>query len=91
MKSKDLRKAARKPLHYPAWIDLADGSPPRECSLADISEPGAKLKRPSDFESPATFCLLLTHDGRTSRQCQIVRREGIIVGIRYLHGAPRVN
>ena len=77
------RKAARKTLHYNAWIDLADGSPPLDCMLADVSESGAKLKLSASTKIPDSFKLLLTRDGHSSRQCQVVRRESLDVGIKF--------
>ncbi len=79
----NIRKATRKALHYSAWIDLADGSPLRDCMLADISESGAKLKLSTAMEIPDNFRLLLTRDGHSNRLCQVVWREGVDVGIKF--------
>ncbi len=59
----DLRKARRKPLHYPAWIDVGDGSALRDCLIYDISETGARLTIAGEEQVPDNFTLLLSRDG----------------------------
>ena len=81
---KDLRKAPRKPLHYPVWIDLGDGTEHRDGMIYDISKTGAKLTLAGDEQVPDSFVLLLSRDGSVRRHCQIVWRSGINIGIKFI-------
>ncbi len=37
------RQNLRRAISYPAFLDLGDGLPPRECLLCDVSQEGALL------------------------------------------------
>ena len=91
MKAKDARKTVRRAIRYSAWIDLNDGSPPRGCTIADVSVSGAKLHIQSGAEIPERFRLLLTRDGQSIRQCQVVRRENLDIAVKFIRRAPAGN
>ena len=80
----DLRKAPRKPLHYPVWIDLGDGTCLRDGMVYDVSETGARLTLADDEQVPDSLVLLLSRNGSARRHCQIVWRSGINVGIKFV-------
>ncbi len=77
---RNLRGSPRFDLHYPAYIEIADGSL-RSCILCDISASGAKLTIGGQADIPQEFTLLLR------RRCRIVRRDDGQVGVQFLHGS----
>lgn len=79
----ELRKKARRQFHYNARILTDKDTPAIECSIADISETGARLSLESAAELPETFVLLLTPKGEARRHCRIVWREGLTVGVAF--------
>jgi hypothetical protein len=79
----ELRKKPRRQFHYPAKI-LVDGvSPPRKCTIADISHTGARLVLASDDQLPERFLLLLSKNGGARRRCYVVWRAGLTVGVQF--------
>jgi hypothetical protein len=81
MKS-DSRKAKRKPVHYPAWIER-EGKDLGECQLSDVSDGGARLLVPSPDDIPETFTLRLSSRGTSKRNCRVVWRSDTEVGIEF--------
>jgi hypothetical protein len=79
----ELRKTPRRQFHYTAKIIAGDNSPPIACSIADISEFGARLCLKRETELPETFWLLLTASGGARRQCRTIWRDGLIVGVAF--------
>jgi hypothetical protein len=79
----ELRKKPRRHFHYTARIVTDQESPPIGCSIADISESGARLALAADETLPDKFVLLLTADGRTQRHCRVVWRDGLTVGVEF--------
>jgi hypothetical protein len=82
----ELRKKPRQPFHYRASFLTPSDPTPRSCSIADISETGAKVTAETDGELPDQFILLLTPNGATRRLCQVIWRNGLTVGVRFIHG-----
>jgi hypothetical protein len=74
----------RRPFHRLAKIRVGNGSPPRDCLVADISTGGVKLKV-EGFEVPDDFILVLSADGLV-KECnyQVVWRVGQEVGARFV-------
>jgi len=82
---KERRRSLREQVQYSAWIDLDDGTPPRHCSVLDVSEEGARLVLPSAAVAlPNEFSLVFTRYGRIRRRCRMVWRQGAEVGVKYL-------
>jgi hypothetical protein len=79
----ELRKHARQPLHYPAWIALVPDQPPYKVMLSDISKVGAKISIAGHLEIPERFVLLLSAQGRTRRNCRMVWRNGTMMGVEF--------
>jgi hypothetical protein len=77
------RKTPRRQFHYTARIIADDNSPPIVCSIADISELGARLCLKRETELPETFWLLLTASGGARRQCRTIWRDGLIIGVAF--------
>ena len=84
MRDKDQRISRRKQLHYPAWIDHGDPSTRCNCTLWDVSESGARIILTKDIELPKHFNLLLSLTGASCRYCEVIWREGLSVGVKFL-------
>jgi hypothetical protein len=79
----ELRKKPRRQFHYTARILAGDNSPPIACSIADISDLGARLCLKRETELPEMFWLLLTTNGGARRQCRAIWRDGLIIGVAF--------
>lgn len=80
----ELRKKPRRPFPFNARIATTKDKPLVPCWIADISEGGARLCLARDEELPQIFTLLLTPKGDTRRFCQIIRRDGPTLGVRFI-------
>jgi hypothetical protein len=78
------RKKPRRPFKYNAKIVIGKGKPQLNCLVVDVSEGGARICLARDVEVPAIFTLLLTRDGGARRFCQTLRRDGTILGVRFI-------
>jgi len=81
------RRMRRHPLRYTAWVAVGDETPAKGCTVADVSETGARLELESPGDLPKEFWLLLSRDGKVRRRCELVWQTGEQVGARYLIGA----
>jgi hypothetical protein len=77
------RKAPRRSLRYPAWIELGQ-SGVRECQLSDVSRGGARLSVADPDNVPDEFVLRLSQGGATRRKSRIVWRSKTEIGIEFL-------
>jgi len=82
MSLRDLRKSERHLLHYPAWIDVGDGSTPLSCMIFDVSEGGARLTVGMRAEIPEEFELVFR------RRCRVLRRADGQIAVTFVHAAP---
>jgi hypothetical protein len=76
----ELRRSARRTVSYPAKIDTGNGSL-YACTLADISQTGAKLNSTRGSKLPDEFTLML---GSAHRKCRVVWRNEKQIGVRFL-------
>jgi hypothetical protein len=79
----ELRRKPRRQFHYNASVLLDGTSPPCACAIADISATGARLVLESERELPERFILLLTRNGDARRNCRVVWRNGLTVGVQF--------
>ena len=79
----ELRKKPRRQFHYTARIITDQNAPPIACSISDISETGARLALERDSELPEKFLLLLTANGHAHRQCRVIWRTGVMIGVEF--------
>src|SRR3954470_13939959 len=84
MLSSEKRKNLRRSISYPAFIDLGDGSPVRECTLCDASQEGALLNVADPKSVPDLFTLALSSDGAATRKCRVAWRRSGQVGVEFL-------
>ena len=78
----ELRKKPRRVFHYNARIVIG-GEVPIACSIVDISEIGARLALENETEIPDEFVLLLTPKGTPRRNCRVVWRDGLALGVEF--------
>jgi len=84
----ELRKKTRRAFHYNAAIVTEAAQQPLLCSIADISESGARVVLESECELPQRFVLLLTRKGDARRRCRLVWRDGLTVGVAFPEPLP---
>ena len=79
------RDSERRRLHEPieAVIANVDGSFHVGCVTIDISESGARLAVREPVQVPDQFILLLSKDAHVQRQCEVVWRDGNMLGVRF--------
>ena len=73
-------------------IFAIDGGWHRECTLADISDSGARLSFDTDIVglNMSEFFLALSATGNAYRRCRLVRTIGNQIGVRFVpNGVPR--
>lgn len=75
---RDLRKALRHEIHFPASIRIDEQTPLQTCIIHDISEGGARLTIGLRKETPDNFTLIF------SRSCRVVRRTDGQIGVEFL-------
>lgn len=84
MQPAEKRKNLRRTVTYPAFIDLGDGSPTRECTLCDASQEGAQLAVADPNSLPNEFILALSADGAARRRCRVMWRTEKQIGVEFL-------
>lgn len=83
---RELRKKPRRQFDYLAKILTSKNEPPRLCTIADISQNGARLVLDADDELPQRFVLLLSVTGEARRFCRLVWQSGPTVGVEFGSG-----
>ena len=79
----DRRRSQRYTINRIAKIQTDIGALPRECTIIDISETGARLFV-ADVELPIEISLLVFGDTIHREECRIVRRLGGEVGVSFI-------
>lgn len=84
MQPGEKRKAPRRSISYPAFIDLGGGQALVECRLCDASQEGAHLAVADPNSVPNEFILALSSDGAARRRCRVVWRTDTQIGVEFL-------
>lgn len=66
------------------WIAPPDGSAPLECTVADVSDTGAKILVQPSVELAEQFDLYFTRDGKVSFKSKVVWRKHQEVGLMFV-------
>ena len=82
--SAEKRKNPRRTVTYPAFLDLGEGLPARECTLCDASQEGAQLAVAEPNSLPDQFILALSSDRAARRRCRVIWRTETQVGVKFL-------
>ena len=78
------KREARKSLSQPGWITLDGGFAARPCVVQDMSSTGAKITIQDPNVLPARLRLAFARDARTGRNCEVVWRRGLSVGVKFV-------
>ena len=78
----DRRKAARKHVTFPAWIESTHNEQ-LACEVIDMTLSGARIAAP-DTALPHEFTLLLDEKSSLKRRCKVVWRDGFTVGLEFV-------
>ncbi len=73
-----------------SYIVGIDGSWRVACSMSDISQTGARLTI-TDPSIPVThkeFFLAISTSGAVHRRCEVIRRDGDQLGVRFVEAPP---
>lgn len=91
------RRSLRVQVQIPAWIDCGDGSQPRNATIVDLSDDGARITVASTADLPKKFWVALAKDKTKRRYCRVVFRSETQVGVQFLSAnqsdffAPTMN
>lgn len=77
------RKHERYSINRIAKFHAESGSLPRDCTITDISESGARLFTSGD-ELPDQFVLVITGDKSVREECRVAWRLGGEVGVEFV-------
>lgn len=84
------RREPRQSIMIPCWLMLAEGDPPVEGWLRDVSKSGARVvTETSELQLPEQFTLALTADLKVCRHCELAWRTGNQFGVRFTHPAAK--
>jgi PilZ domain len=89
--TKEARKGRRRIVRHPAMILNSDKSIFGQCTMLDVSANGAKIKLQVGDQVPDKFILLLSKDGKVSRQCKVSWRKGTEIGVQFVVGSSKDN
>lgn len=82
----DRRRIKRTTAGQPAALLLRDQDAFHRCSVRNLTETGARIRLPRDFDRRLPHSFELTFDGgRTMRDCVVVWRDGNEVGVEWTH------
>ena len=84
--SVESRKSPRRLFHYNARISYEQNAPQIKCMITDVSKSGAQIVLESDNPLPDNFLLLFTPNGWPRRNCKLVWRDGLNVGVMFTEG-----
>lgn len=79
---KEKRAAKRKAFSQEMMVEALGGW--RACLIMDISHTGCRLQIPPTAHVPKVFRLLITPNGKVYRRCEIVWREGVQMGVKFV-------
>jgi hypothetical protein len=79
------RKHPRRHFERTAWAEIAPGRR-TACSVADISDKGARLGGRGMDALPDRFVLRFTANGKVARKCRVAWRRDGEVGVQFVDG-----
>jgi PilZ domain len=83
MKPKTTKREVRRMIRQqPAWI--MNGEAITECQIMDISMRGAKIVPDGSSAVPARFELAFSPEDNKRQACEVIRRRGRMLGIKFV-------
>jgi hypothetical protein len=83
------RRSIRHSTRCPAWIEFDDHTLPRDCTVVDVSEGGARIEVASADALPEEFSLILIDDAASVRRCRVIWRADGQLGVSYIEPYAR--
>ena len=77
-------RETRKSLQQSGWITMEGGFAARPCMVHDLSTSGAKVTIDDPSALPAKLRLAFSRDARTGRNCEVVWRRGMSIGVKFV-------
>jgi hypothetical protein len=79
---REKRYTRRQPMRHSAWVAI---TPEQRfgCTVADISETGARIEVNDSAKVPDSFVLMLSSNGAARRFCRMVWRKPHQVGVKF--------
>jgi len=81
------RKFDRRKLKVHALLRHLNGQQLVEATSVDFSETGAKLTLQSAIAMPKQFFLTLSINETVQRKCELVWKDGTLIGVRFIKAA----
>jgi hypothetical protein len=78
------KRETRKSLQQSGWITMEGGFAARPCVVHDLSTSGAKVTIDDPSALPAKLRLAFSRDARTGRNCEVVWRRGMSIGVKFV-------
>ncbi len=82
------RRSLREYVRFPAWVDIGNGAPLRDCTVLDVSDDGVRIALAAPAELPEQFHLVLSRSG-ARRRCRLAWRTQQEAGLSYLEPLDR--
>jgi CheY-like chemotaxis protein len=83
---KEKRRKPRQQVQGVAWIFTDKQVPPTQCVVADLTPLGACIVLKKDQQLLDHFVLLLSESGTACKNCRVVWRSGLKVGVEFSEG-----
>jgi hypothetical protein len=77
------RRSVRFGTTIPALIQRRDGLPLLPCTVLDLSEGGGRIRLYEPVPLGDHFTLLFTSNGRVKRDCRVIWRQSIYLGVAF--------
>ena len=77
------RQGVRFGTTIPALIHVAGGASLLPCTVLDVSEGGGRIRLEAPLMLPDQFTLLLTSNGRVRRDCRVIWRQDVYLGVAF--------
>lgn len=78
------RRIVRRPVRYPARVDIGDGSDLLSCMLVDASDEGVQIVTVQPVQWPDEIELVLGYGTNGRRRCRVAWRNGRQTGLEFL-------
>jgi PilZ domain-containing protein len=78
------KRETRRSRQLSAWIKFDGDHVGRKCQVMDLSLHGAKVAADVDTDIGSRFSLTLVPHARKGQRCEVIRRRGKMVGIKFV-------
>jgi hypothetical protein len=82
---REQRRSRRRRIRLKVWLKYGVDPVLVPCTLADISDSGARLSLADNSDIPSLFVMYLTENGGAQRDCRIVWRSPKEIGVQFIY------